>query len=208
MYILCMTEICMIRHGETDWNLNRLIQGSTNIPLNVRGRAQARIVADHLAKEAVEEGEAWDVLYASPLSRAYDTAAAIALTTGLSPINTDRRLQERHFGEAEGMDISVRHEYYKDRPIPGAETREDIQARGFEVIEEIALRHPGKRILIVSHGGLIANILFLLSRGEIVPGDPPLKNACMNLFSYDGHWHIEWYNRVTPELEAITAGVI
>lgn len=198
----------MVRHGETDWNLNRLIQGSTDIPLNDRGKAQARIVADYLAKEAVEDGGAWDVLYASPLSRAYETAVAIAGTTGLGPIHTDRRLQERHFGEAEGMAVSVRHEYYKDRPIPGAETREDIQARGIEVLEEIALTHPDKRILVVSHGGLIANILFLLSRGEIVPGDPPLKNTCMNLFSYDGQWHIEWYNRVTPELEAITAELV
>jgi len=191
----------MVRHGETDWNLSRLIQGSTDIPLNERGRAQARSVAEHLA------GEQWDVLYSSPLSRAYDTALAIAESVGIRDISIDRRLKERHFGEAEGIKVATRREAYGNRPIPGAETREQVQARGIEVLEEIALRHPGRRILAVSHGGLIAGILTLLSGGEIVPGDPPLKNTCMNLFSYDGNWHIEWYNRVTSELEAITPGI-
>ncbi len=189
----------MIRHGETDWNYFGRIQGSTDIPLNDRGRAQARSVAQYLGREH------WDSIYSSPLSRAFDTATAIAGETGIPDIVTDPRLQERDFGEAEGMEVTMRGEVYGNGPIPGAETREDVQVRALEVIQHIALREAGHRSIAVAHGGFISAILSLLSDGKIVPGNPPLKNTCMNLLSYDGTWHIEWYNRVTPELEAISA---
>src|SRR6056297_2314192 len=66
-----MTHICLVRHGETDWNLRGLVQGSTDIPLNERGYSQARAAGAYLA------GEQWDYLYASPLSRAHKTAVTI-----------------------------------------------------------------------------------------------------------------------------------
>lgn len=195
-----MTQICLVRHGETDWNLRGLVQGSTDIPLNERGYSQARAAGEYLA------GEQWDYLYASPLSRAYKTAVTIDKEIGLSEISTDPLLQERHFGEAEGMEVGLRKEFFRGKPIPGAETWEEVQARGLEMIEQLALRHPGARILVVSHGGFIAGLLSVISKGEIEPGKPPLKNACMNLLSYDGSWRVEWHNYVTPELEAVTAG--
>lgn len=147
----------------------------------------------------------WDYLYASPLSRAYGTAVTIAEKTGIPHISTDPRLQERHFGKAEGMDVALRKQYYNSRPIPGAETWNAVQARALEVMEELALRHPGSRLLVVSHGGLIGGLLSLISNGEIIPGNPPLRNACMNLLTYDGNWQVEWHNWVTPELAAVSA---
>ncbi len=194
---MVMTQLCLVRHGETDWNYRGLVQGSTDIPLNEKGYAQAEETGAYLASDH------WDHLYASPLSRAYTTAVTIGQRIGLSQIHTDRRLQERNFGEAEGMEVSLRKEYYRERQIPGAETWEDVQARGLEVIEELALRHRDRRIVVVSHGGFIAGLLFLLSKGEIAPGNPPLRNTCMNLLSYDGTWRIEWYNRVASEYEII-----
>ena len=195
-----MTQICLVRHGETDWNLRGLVQGSTDIPLNERGYAQAGAAGEYLALEN------WDVLYASPLSRAYATAAVIGERIGISTIHTESRLQERHFGQAEGMEVVLRKEFFRGTLIPGAETWEEVQARGLEIIEQLALRHRGARILVVSHGGFIAGLLSVISKGEIEPGKPPLKNACMNLLSYDGAWKVEWFNYVSPELEAVTAG--
>ncbi len=195
-----MTQICLVRHGETDWNLQGLVQGSTDIPLNERGYAQAGAAGEYLAQEH------WDVLYASPLSRAYATAAVIGERIGISTIHSESRLQERHFGEAEGMQVVLRKEFFRDKAIPGAETWDEVQARGLEIIEQLVLRHSGARILVVSHGGFIAGLLSVISKGEIEPGKPPLKNACMNLLSYDGDWKVEWFNYVSPELEAVTAG--
>ena len=194
-----MTQICLVRHGETDWNLQGLVQGSTDIPLNARGYAQAGVAGEYL------EQEHWDFLYASPLSRAYATAAAIGERIGISTIHTEPLLQERHFGQAEGMEVVLRKEFFRGKTIPGAETWEAVQARGLEIIEQLALRHPGARILVVTHGGFIGGLLSVISKGEIEPGNPPLKNACMNLLSYDGAWKVEWFNYVSPKLEAVTA---
>lgn len=196
---MVMTQLCLVRHGETDWNYRGLVQGSTDIPLNERGYSQAAAVGDYLSQNH------WDYLYASPLSRAYNTAVIIGEHVGISEISTDPRLQERHFGEAEGMEVVLRKEFFRGGPIPGAETWEDVQARGLAVLEELAMHHPDSRVLVVSHGGFIAGLLFLLSKGEIAPGNPPLRNTCMNLISYDGTWRIEWYNRVASEHEIVGA---
>ncbi len=194
-----MTQLCLVRHGETDWNYRGLVQGSTDIPLNEKGYEQAGEAGAYL-----KEYE-WDFLYSSPLSRAHETAATIGRHIGLSQIHTDRRLQERNFGEAEGMEVSLRKELYRGRQIPRAETWEEVQARGIEVIDELALRHPDSRLMVVSHGGFIAGLLFLISKGDIAPGNPPLRNTCMNLLSYDGNWRIEWYNQVASEIERVGA---
>jgi len=195
-----MTELCLVRHGETDWNQQGLIQGYKDIPLNARGRAQAGLVAEYLA------GEKWDWIYSSPLSRAFDTALAIAGKTGIQKVWQDPRLRERSFGEAEGIDVKLYREKYSGNPIPGAESWEDVQARAVEVINYLAVRHPDSRVLAVAHGGFISVLLALLSNGEINPRKEPLKNVCMNMFEYDGAWHIKWYNHVTSELMALTAG--
>lgn len=199
VYSWSMTELCLVRHGETDWNQQRKIQGYRDIPLNARGRAQAGLAAEYLA------GEKWDWMYSSPLSRAYDTASAIAERVGIRNIRVDQRLRERSFGEAEGIDVNLYREKYSGAPIPGAETWEDVQARAVEVINYLAMRHPDSRVLAVAHGGFISVLLALLSNGEINPRKEPLKNVCMNMFEYDGAWRILWYNRVTPELEVLTA---
>ena len=152
-------------------------------------------------------GESWDGIYASPLSRAYDTAGIIAGYVGISAIHTDPRLKERNFGKLEGKDGFYRRQIYGEGPIPGAETWEEVQDRAFDAVSRIAREHPGTRLLVVAHGGVIGLLLHLFSNGEIVPGHPPLENLCMNMLTYDGNWNIEWYNRVVPELEALKAEV-
>lgn len=189
-----MTHICIVRHGETDWNLRHLVQGKTNIPLNENGRRQAGETAEYLGKNT------WDAVYSSPLSRARETARIIGKEIGFSDISVDPRLEERDFGEAEGLFVEQRRDYYRNKTIPGAETWGEVRRRGVEVFEELQNRHRDERIIAVSHGGLISSVLFHFSDGEIQPGDPPLKNSCMNLLSWDGSWHIEWYNRTAAEV--------
>lgn len=191
-----MTELCLIRHGETDWNLQGLTQGSTDIPLNELGREQARVTGDFLATES------WDAIYASDLSRARETASIIGKSIGIPDVACDRRLRERSFGAAEGMGTTERKVRFPDRnAIPGAELWEDVRRRGLTVLAEIAGAHRGERVLVVSHGGVLISVLSHLSDGAIVPGRPPLKNLSMSRLVFDGAWRIDSFNRVAPELE-------
>jgi uncharacterized phosphatase len=152
-----MTTIYLVRHGETDWNRERRIQGSTDIPLNDTGRAQAAAAGELLARRE------WDGVYASPLSRAFETAEIIAARLGLAAPSPVPEMVERNYGEAEGMtgdDIDARF----TGPIPGRETREEVAARAIPAIIALAERHPGESIIVVSHGGVIRTVL-----GEVAP---------------------------------------
>ncbi len=193
-----MTEICFVRHGETDWNNQQRIQGATDIPLNETGRRQARAVAEHLSAED------WDIIFSSPLIRAYDTAMSIAREVDIDTVQTDDRLRERSFGRAEGIHVDRYRAEYRGRSITGIEPWESVGERALAAATDMVADWPGRRIIAVAHGGLIASLLNIVSGGAIGTGYPPLQNTCMNLFAYDrGEWRIEWYNRVAPELETI-----
>lgn len=180
-----------MRHGETDWNLNRRTQGSMDIPLNDTGRDQAREAAKVLAEEQ------WDLMYTSPLQRAAETGQIIAAAVGITSIHRRKELQERHFGVAEGMATDLRREQYGDSGvIPGAETWDDVLQRSVPVIQEILHRYPGNRVLVVSHGGTIMTLLHHLTNGAVIPGQVFLKNGAASLVSWDGNaWHLRWFNR-------------
>ena len=90
----------LVRHGETDWNRDRRIQGSTDIPLNDTGRSQATAIGKLLAQRQ------WDAVVTSPLSRAVETAQLIAAQIGVSEVKRDAHIVERRYGEAEGMAIA------------------------------------------------------------------------------------------------------
>ncbi|MCU1542335.1 MAG: histidine phosphatase family protein [Microbacteriaceae bacterium] len=172
-----MTTIYLVRHGETDWNRERRIQGSTDIPLNDTGRAQAAAAGELLARRE------WDGVYASPLSRAFETAEIIAARLGLPAPSPAPDLVERNYGEAEGMtgdDIDARF----TGPIPGRETRDEVAARAIPAIIALAESHPGESIVIVSHGGVIRTVL-----GEVAPeSDPittgPIRNGSIHSFRH------------------------
>ena len=144
------TRIYLVRHGETDANLNHLVAGSWDVPLNATGRAQAAALGELMAKRT------WDALYASPLSRATDTARAIGAATGLGEPIPEPRVVEQDYGTAERMsDAELWATFDELDDVPGREKDAAVIARAFEAINEIAERHPGQDVVIVCHGGVI-----------------------------------------------------
>ena len=137
--------LALIRHGQTDWNLDGRMQGRTDIPLNEIGREQALAATSALA------GERWDAVVSSPLGRARETAEIIAATLGV-PLGTSYdELVEQDFGAAEGTlvaDLDVR---WPDRDFADKEPDDEVGPRGIRGLERIGRDHPGARVLAVAH---------------------------------------------------------
>jgi uncharacterized phosphatase len=145
-----MTDLYLVRHGETDWNRQRRIQGRTDIPLNATGREQARLTGMLLTRRPI------DRVVASPLGRARETARIIAGELGLAEPEFHDALVERDYGEAEGLtyrEIDAR--YPEGTRVPGRETREEVAARIIPALLALADAHPGESLVVVSHGGAI-----------------------------------------------------
>ena len=120
-----MTEIILARHGETDWNSGRRVQGHTDIPLNAAGVDQARALAEQLA------GEPLTAVFSSDLSRALDTARAVADVHGLE-VTVDPRLREKNFGTWEGLtDVEIAERFPEARrgQWGDGETTEEVAER-------------------------------------------------------------------------------
>jgi phosphoserine phosphatase len=157
-----MTDVILCRHGETDWNIEGRWQGRTDVPLNERGRRQARALAQTLRDEPVA------AVYSSTLERAYDTALEIATVHGLR-VQRDARLDEIDQGAWEGKrrdEIVVSHPrelerwtgYPIDLRLPGGETLEEVRARVRAALDDIILLHEGRTICIVAHSVSMAAI--------------------------------------------------
>ena len=157
-----MTTIALVRHGETDWNLERRLQGRTDIPLNATGLEQARAVAGEFAPDE------WSLVLSSPLSRAVATAVAISEGSGIPLAPPVDGLIERGFGQAEGANAADIAAKWADRIFPDAEPVEDVRRRGAAIVDELAGRHEGNLIL-VSHGAFIRATVFALT-GEDIGG--------------------------------------
>lgn len=149
-----MTNLYLVRHGETDWNKAHRIQGSTDIPLNDTGRSQAAMSGELLARLP------WHAIVASPLSRALETAQIIAAEVELPEPTQNPALVERRYGDAEGLNYrEVDTRYPGDTPVPGRESREDVMERVVPALLAIAAEHPGENVIVVSHGGVIRAVL-------------------------------------------------
>jgi uncharacterized phosphatase len=147
-----VTHLVLVRHGQTDWNVERRIQGSSDIPLNETGRRQARDAARLLAREH------WDSIVSSPLSRARETAEILAAELGLGAVEVVDGLQERNYGAAEGLTGPEAEELYHGR-VPGRETPAAVVERVHSVLVALAREHPGKAVLVVTHGGVIGTLV-------------------------------------------------
>lgn len=141
--------IALVRHGETDWNLARRIQGRTDIPLNDTGRQQAREIAQILADHGP-----WRGVRASPLGRAVETGRIIAEGLTLEAPTVDARFWERDFGEAEGLAVADAQQRWPGLvKIPQAESLEDLRARTATALHELLAEAPGT--IVVAHGAML-----------------------------------------------------
>lgn len=148
-------KLYFIRHGETDWNRQKRLQGNVDIPLNENGRAIARATALGMEKAGLH----FDRVYSSPLSRARETARL--LCPG-QEIRVDERLREISFGDLEGTNYQVVAQL--PMPAPGGESSRELQSRAMEFLGEMIAdpENQGKKILISTHGAVIRSLLMYI----------------------------------------------
>ncbi len=165
------TTFYLIRHGETNWNIEKRWQGQTDIPLNEQGEQQAKLVAQKLFQEDPD----LTGIYSSDLSRAHNTAKEAAKLFKL-PIFISSAFREFKGGAAEGMlhhevlerfggweviiqKYSDKRERWKHSQIPGQETLYEISERLKVALCEIAPKHPDQKVAIFTHGGCIKTLV-------------------------------------------------
>jgi uncharacterized phosphatase len=172
----------LIRHGQTDWNKDDKLQGSSDIPLNDAGREQAREAARALAAAGT-----WHAVVSSPLSRARETAEIIAHDLGLQLGPAYPDLVERDYGSLEGTSSSAAVAAHPHRDYPGAETLDAVAARGRRAMNEIADAYGEQQVVIVAHGTLIRYTLASLA-GHPIAGI--LNGAVSTADRVDGTWEV------------------
>lgn len=187
---MAKTVLGLLRHGQTDWNIDFRLQGITDIPLNETGMAQAMDAA--IAIEASD----WDEILSSPLSRAVETARIVSQENDFPELVIDRLLLERSFGEAEGLSHEEWRARYADaNTVPGGESLQQLQTRAEKLLAHVADKYFGQRVLAVSHGALIRKLLRIVSNNELPREGERLGNACLNILVHEhGSWSVEKYD--------------
>ena len=153
------TRIIAIRHGETAWNVDTRIQGHLDIPLSANGRWQAERLAEALTDEPIQ------AIYASDLTRAWETAQYLAHATRLQVV-ADIGLRERGFGDFEGKTFAEIAELLPEQSLrwrkrdplfapAGGESLTDLTSRVLAAVNRLAAAHPGEQIALVAHGGVM-----------------------------------------------------
>ncbi|MFT4219546.1 MAG: histidine phosphatase family protein [Microbacterium sp.] len=184
-----MTDLVLVRHGETDWNSARRIQGTTDVPLNDTGREQARDAAAGLAAE-LSAGTP-TIVVASDLSRARETAEIIADVLGAPVPRVYPELRERDYGEAEGTLVDDFRDRWGDwhiAQVPGAEPWEHVRARGVRGLRRIArdaraMSAPtAVAVVAVSHGAMIGELIRHASGGTLPLAGERIDNGSRHRF--------------------------
>ena len=196
------TQFILVRHGETTWNRQGQIQGHLDSPLSSAGIAQAKALAERLRMES------FDVLISSDLGRAHNTTQYIAMRTGHA-VSVDARLRERHYGIFQGMTRSEAKSVYPDvyeryhaesvtYAIPGGESIEECFLRNLKCLQELAARYPDKRIVVVTHGGVLDGLYRHVMRLPHVGARAfTIFNASLNWFTCeDGEWLLDRWGDV------------
>lgn len=183
----------IVRHGESEWNVMKLLQGQADSPLTENGINQARI----LGKEF--KNIHFDFAFSSDSTRALRTAEIIALEHNLA-VKTTRLLRERNFGNWEGRSYSIFQEDLKEMmdefallsdekkktyKYPGIENDEEIVVRFITFLRETALAYPGKTVLATTHGAMIRTLLIHLGLGtyDEIPHDAVGNSAYVKIES-------------------------
>ena len=193
-----LTRFALLRHAETEWNREKRIQGQRDAPLTSTGRQQAQRWGRALAQYEL------DHMITSDLGRAKFTATLINQHLDL-PHSEEPRLREQDWGRWAGFNflelLRVKELRAQERmgwhfrPLEG-ESRLEVFERSREALVDAANRLKGKRVLVVTHGGVIKCLLYRLSRRDFLPEEPPLLEPyCLQWLSYDGrNFHIDRLN--------------
>jgi 2,3-bisphosphoglycerate-dependent phosphoglycerate mutase len=185
------TQILFIRHGETDWNRIKRIQGHIDIPLATSGVEQAALLGARFRREA-QEGARLDAIWSSDLMRAQQTAQPIAQALGLT-VQLTEGLRERNYGAFQGHDSDQIAERFPDEYAhwqtrdagfapPEGESQRELYHRVLHALEPILAKHPEGRIACVAHGGVL-DCIYRFANG-IDLGAPrawPLLNTSVNV---------------------------
>ena len=159
-----LTTFYLVRHGQTDWNKNKILQGQTDMPLNQKGEEQAKTLAEFL------KNVNFDLAFSSDLLRAKRTAEIVVLEKKLH-IETTKALRERDFGHLEGGPVEALLAHIallknlsaqarkNHRLTEDVESDEEVIIRLITFLRETAVTHPGKTILVASHGGILRMLL-------------------------------------------------
>jgi len=182
------TQIIIVRHGQTEWNIKGIRQGYLDSPLTAKGMAQAKALGQRLARET------FTALYSSDLGRAVQTAVEISMITG-HEIVTDARLRERHLGIFQGLNgEEIVTKYPEERRlmrsqgpgyvIPGGESMVQQVERNMACLNELAARHEGEQIVVVTHGGVVSGFFrHTLEISLEAPRRFEFVNAGINVFA-------------------------
>jgi len=201
------TRITLIRHGETDWNAEGRLQGHLQVPLNRRGRAQAEALATCL------QDTRFDAIYSSDLLRALQTAWTIVRRKGQT-VRADERLREWDLGVLAGLcrvqverdqphAARIRREHLVDEPTPGGESLRQRFERVTGAVAEIAARHRGECVLVVSHGGPLGDCYRrAVGKGIEERIRIDLRNATINRIRIDGD---DWTVKSWAQAEHLSA---
>lgn len=181
-----VTELVLVRHGETEWNAQGRIQGQLDIPLNATGLAQAAAVGARLREQH------FDAIYASDLERAMQTARPVVRDDERA-IRREPRLRERHFGALQGLTGEEAQQQqsqvwqdYKARgsesDLGGGESLLVFSRRVVDFIDHVLHAHAGGRVLLVSHGGVL-DMAYRHATGMPLGSqrDFPIYNASVNI---------------------------
>ena len=196
---MTITRFCLVRHGETDWNADRRLQGHTDIDLNARGLAQAEQMAHAIKRINLE----FDVLYTSDLQRAAKTAKAIEQLFSTSAI-TNAGLRERHLGALQGLTTDEAPQLEPDlwrshlsrnvtEELRGGESIQQFADRINTALEKIREQHLGKTVLLVSHGGAL-DMMYRIASNQPLDAEKAVAvpNASLNWISHDGRsWKVD-----------------
>lgn len=160
-------HLYLVRHGETDWNVQGLLQGQMDVPLNPTGEKQAKRLKNRFRRIR------FAIIFSSDLLRAKRTAEIIALEKKIA-IHSSKALRERDYGRFEGKSWKNDREYlqllkkffqlsgkqrYNTKMHPDIESDEELMGRLIPFLREIAIGYPGKNVLVVTHGGTIRAFL-------------------------------------------------
>lgn len=200
---MSVKQVIIVRHGETDYNVQHRWQGHLDVPLNQNGKQQAEALASYFADKAI------DAIFSSDLKRAYGTALAIAKPKKLE-VRKDARLREVKLGVFQGLTRTQIQEAYPHESfrwdnddnfvVPQGESRVQLQKRAYEVWQDVTTHKNLTTVMLASHGGTIRMLLQKLFPEKVAY--IKLKNTSVSIIERDeqGNWQAIDLN-TTPHLE-------